>query len=362
MATSLTIDRLEEVVASLAARERELFRRIYALTVATGEQTIPRSMQPWVKQQFGSLAAVTRQKVVKLTNVVTGEEALFNRLRALRPVDFNDKEGLVARLGKAPDNDLFRSPETSTPEDVFGRVAGKHCITASNVAKYDGLHGLVIFNDFNPLRFSREQVIDYIDVGCEWARRGQAIRPEARYFFFVWNCLGRAGASILHGHAQVMLTSGRHYARIEGLRRAALSYRESYGSNYFTDLYRVHHRLGCAVEKMGVRVLAYLTPFKDNEIVLMADELNLSLKERIYEVLALFRDRLGVASFNLGLVTLPLAETEESWEGFPVTARLVDRGDPGGQASDVGSMEIYGASVVSSDPFVLARKLKQYLG
>ena len=57
------------------------------------------------------------------------------------------------------------------------------------------------------------------------------------------------------------------------------------------------------------------------------------------------------------MVTAPLSATTESWEGFPVLVRIVDRGEPGSRACDVGSMEIYGASVVASDPFELARKL-----
>jgi hypothetical protein len=108
-------------------------------------------------------------------------------------------------------------------------------------------------------------------------------------------------------------------------------------------------------------VLAHLSPFKDNEVIILADELGLSFKERLYEVLACYRDRLGIASFNLGLVTPPLAETEESWEGFPVMAWLVDRGSLENQASDIGGMEIYAASVISSDPFELARGLQKYL-
>ena len=78
-------------------------------------------------------------------------------------------------------------------------------------------------------------------------------------------------------------------------------------------------------------------------------------------MLACLRDRMGVTSFNLGMVTPPLGETEESWEGFPVIVWVIDRGDPNSRASDVGSMEIYASSVVSSDPFELARQLRQCL-
>jgi len=360
--TDSDITGLEEVVASLPAEDKKLWQRIYRVSATTGEMCIPQGMQPWVRQQFGSVAAVTRQKIVKVTNTLTHEESLFNRLRSSRPIEVKEDKSLADRLAEAARNDLFHSPQQTTPQDIFGRVVGKHCITASNVAKYAGLHGIVIFNELNPLRFSREQVVDYLDVAWQWAKKAQAEQPQAKYFFCCWNCLWRAGASVYHGHAQVMLTTGRHYAKIEGLRQVAENYRRDYGASYFSDLCRLHHSLGCAVEKEGVSVLAHLTPYKDNEVVLIAGSLNLSLQERVYEVLACLRDRLGVTSFNLGLVTPPLAATEENWADFPVIARVVDRGDSGSQASDIGGIEIYASSVVSSDPFALARQLRQCLG
>ncbi len=361
MVTGSGITNLKGMVDLLPDEERTLFRRIYAVNADVGRLRVPQGMRPWVRQQFGPVEDVVSQDIVRVANRITLEETLFNRLRSSRPVRCSERSGLDARLAAATGDDLFRKPEESTPEDLFGRITGKYCITAANVAKYDGLHSMIIFNEFHPLCFSREQIIDYIDVARQWAERAQAVEPRAKYFFFIWNCLWRAGASILHGHAQVMLARERHYAKIEALRRAALGYRQSYGSGYFADLFRAHHSVGCAVEKEGVRVLAHLTPFKDNEVVLMAGELGPSFKERLYEVLACFRDRLGVGSFNLSLVTPPLAETEESWEDFPVMARLVDRGRLDSLASDVGGMEIYASSVVASDPFELARRLREYL-
>jgi hypothetical protein len=87
-----------------------------------------------------------------------------------------------------------------------------------------------------------------------------------------------------------------------------------------------------------------------------------SLKDRMFEVLECFRDRLGVSSFNVVTYTPPWSLTPESWEGFPVVVRIVDRGDPSSRTADIGAMELYAASVVSSDPFALARILKQALG
>ena len=358
MKTNQNIDNLEAVVDSLSAGEKALFKRIYEVTATVGELRIPPSLEPWVRERFGSVEAVTKQKIVRVTNLITREEALFNWLRCSRPIEFKGEECLTTQLSK---EDIFDNPREGTPEDLFGRISGRHSVTASNIAKYDSLHGVVIFYDFHPLHFSREQIIDYIDTSWEWAKRAHAREPQARYFFLIWNCLWRAGASIYHGHAQVVLGRGRHYAKIERLRQAALDYRERFGADYFSDLFRVHQSLGCAVAKDGVRILAHLSPFKNNEVIILADELSLSFKERLYEVLACYRDRLGIASFNLGLVTPPLAETEESWEGFPVVAWLLDRGSLDSQASDIGGMEIYATSVIGSDPFELARGLRKYL-
>jgi len=361
MVTEPDITNLERMVDSLPDEERVLFQRIYSVNADVGRLRVPQNMWPWVRQQFGSVEGVASQDIVRVSNRITLEETLFNRLRSSRPVSYTEGNDLDIRPAAGANGDLFRKPEESTPEDLFGRVTGKYCITAANVAKYDGLHSVIIFNESHPLCFSREQIIDYIDVARQWAEQAQVVEPRAKYFFFIWNCLWRAGASIFHGHAQVMLAKERHYAKIEALRRTAIGYRQSYGSGYFADLFRVHHSVGCAMEKKGVRILAHMTPFKDNEVVLMAGELGLSFKERLYEVLACFRDRLGVGSFNLSLVTPPLAETEESWEDFPVMARLVDRGRPDSLVSDVGGMEIYASSVVASDPFELARRLREYL-
>jgi hypothetical protein len=53
----------------------------------------------------------------------------------------------------------------------------------------------------------------------------------------------------------------------------------------------------------------------------------------------------------------PLAETSEDWSDVPVMVRIVDRGDPLNRTSDFGAMELYAASVVSSDPFRVAESL-----
>lgn len=357
----MTITELPSLVEALPPEKKEIFQRLFKVKSFVGCMNYPKAMHPWVQKHFGPLEKVTCQEIVKITNLVTFEGALFNKLRASRPIDVRTRLNLEANiLDKSKDNPLA-NPEELTPEDLFGRIRGKYSITASNIAKYDALHGIVIFDQYNPLAFTKERIIDYIDTGWKWAQEAHKLDPNAKYFFFIWNCLWRAGASLPHGHAQVMLTQDIHYAKIEGLRRAALRYQKEYNSNYFDDLYLAHYFVGCGFKKEGVKILAYLTPVKDKEVMLLSSELSLSLKERIYEVLACFRDKMNVTSFNLSLVTPPLAEVEEDWEGFPVITRIVDRGDPRVTASDIGAMELYAASVISSDPFEVAKILKESL-
>jgi hypothetical protein len=344
---------LDKIVESLKAEEKAKFLRLFHVCATEGQIRPPETMHDWIVAHFGSVEATLKQKVIRVTNLVTFEESLFNKLRADRPMAPREYSEVV--VGQDP----FADPEKKTPEDVFGRIQGKYCITAGNVAKYDGLHGVVIFNKSNPLKFTADQVADYIDTGLKWAKEAHKIDSDAKYYFFMWNCLAKAGASLVHGHAQVALTRHMHYAKIERRRRVALAYKSQYGSDYFDDLYKVHQSVGLGIEHDGVRIISHLAPVKEKEVVLMTSELNDALKEAVYVVLSCLRDSLAVSSFNMVIQMPPIAKVDEDWSGFPVMVRIVDRGDPDSKVSDVGAMELYAASVISSDPFEVAAALQK---
>jgi len=353
----LGIMQIEDAIATLDNGERARFDRLFSVSSTFGQLVPPDAMLPWIEKQFGSVDATREQKIVKVTNVVTLEGVLFNWLRSSRPM-WRQEINLDAELENT-NADPLSDPYNGTPEDLFGRVRGKYCVTASNIAKFDGFHGLVVFNEKHPLRFTREMLHDYVDTGGRWGDLAHASDPEAKYYMFLWNCLWRAGASLLHGHAQVIMGRGMHYAAVEYLRQRADFYQSHHRFNYFNDLFLAHQSLGCAFDKDGTKVIANLAPKKENEVLLFAPFVSTSLKDRIYEVLACFRDRMGISSFNVVIYTPPWAETPERWEGFPVVVRIVDRGDPSSRTADIGAMELYAASVVSSDPFELARQLRE---
>ena len=349
---------LPDLIAALTPGDRALAERLFDVGVTTGRLELPEGMRGFVERSFGSVEAVREQRIAKVTNRVTLEGTLFNELRASRPM----QTGVDLDLGReieATKGDPFCRHLEGTPSDVFGRVRGQHSVTASNVAKYDGFHGVIVFDDHDPLAFTPGKVSDYISVGLEWGKKALQSDPEAKYFFLMWNCLWRAGGSIIHGHAQATATKGMHYPKVESLRRAALTYGTEHGSGYFDDLYRVHDALGLSIPAPdGVRAFVNLVPIKEKEIILVGRSLEEEpLRLAVARTLQGLTRRLGVRSFNAAFYVPPLAPAREDWFGFPVVVRIVDRGDPASRTSDMGAMELYAASVVASDPFAVAGAL-----
>ena len=351
-----SIEQLPDMVAGLPLDIQRIFSRIFSVDVVTGVLCPPQKMLPWIEHQFGSVGKVAKQPVARVTNLITLEQSLFNPLRSLRPQNFVGS-GTGGMPGKQGDHDPFAKPLELTTENPFGRVQGKYCVTAGNVASCELYHCVIIFKNADPLDFGCNEVADYIDTGWKWMQLAHDYDPAARYGLFLWNCNNRAGASISHGHAQVVLGRGSHYARIEHLRKAASEYGARYGSGYFDDLFDLHRALCLGFSAGDAKVIAYLTPLKPNEVMILAGSLSDSMKAAVYKVLACFRDRLNVTSFNLGIVSPPL-DYVPGWEGFPFVARMLDRGNVGNMSSDISAMEFWGANVISSDPFETAAALR----
>src|ERR671921_525799 len=322
--TQRAITDLPDLIRELLPDDRLLANRIFDVSATTGRLDPPGAMHAWIEKSFGSVDSVTAQRIVKVTNRITLDGTLFNGLRASRPLDTGVSLDLEREIA-ATEGDPFCHPEDGTPADVFGRVEGEHATTASNVAKYDGFHGVIVFDDHNPLHLTPEKVAGYVSVGLEWSRRVLEADPEAHYPFLMWNCLWRAGGSIIHGHAQVTATRGSHYPKVERLRRNASAYKLEHGSDYFEDLHGIHESLGHAV---GALLQGYV-------------------------------EALGVRAFNVAFYMPPLAPTQEDWTDFPTVVHIVDRGDPSNRTSDIGAMELYAASVVASDPFRVAEALRE---
>src|SRR3990172_4330521 len=92
------IGNLDALVDSLPEEKRQLFNRIFHLNVASGRLRPPETMYAGIEKQFGSVEAVIRQKIIKVTNLVTFEGALFNPLRASRPMGNRERLSVEAQV------------------------------------------------------------------------------------------------------------------------------------------------------------------------------------------------------------------------------------------------------------------------
>lgn len=372
ISSSSSIFSLADIVFSLPDERQARFGRVFHLTNTVGQIVAPHTMENWIIEHFDALEPVEEQYIIKVTNLVTMEGALFNELRSARAGE-PSAAGHAESVAQDDVQDPFCSPELLTSADTFpqggatpGRVRGKHCITASSLVKSDAYHGLVVFDEHDPLRFDQDRLSDYLDVAWQWAEFAHQEDTQARHYLVIWNCLPRAGASLVHGHLQMLLGRDMHYPKVEAWRRAAQTYRQTYTQDYFDDLFEIHADLGLGFASAGARIMVSLTPIRERETLILADvddyarpgAFSVSFKEALYRVLDAFINHMGVTAFNLIICCPPLGETGQAWHGFPVIARLVDRGRPDATISDVGAMELCGAGIIRADPFHVAGVLQ----
>ena len=355
---------LADRIDRLSGTSRARADRLLDVRVSTGRMDPPPELHAWLRRTFGSVDAVREQRLVKVTNLATLEATLFAPLRGRRPVDNGDARPSLGAEIAATEDDPFCQPETGTPADTFGRIRGRHVVTGANAALADTHHAVLVFDRHDPLDFDHDLVADVLATGRAWAERVRREDPAARNYLLIWNCLWRAGGSILHGHAQALLGRGPHYAGVERLRRDAASYAASHGASLLEDLVAVHRDLGLAVDHAAdATILAHVTPHKEREVLVVGlpgtDERAPGFAGAVSRVLLALRDRLGVRSFNLGVSRPPLTDggSAPGWESLGPVARVVDRGDLSQRPSDIGGLELYGTPVVGSDPWEVAAAL-----
>ena len=151
------ITNLPRLIAELPGHDRSLVERLFAVEAVEGEIIPPPEMEPWLVSTFGLVEAALRQRVVRVMNRWTFEGATFNPLRAHRPIsNAGSASGAsVPQRIEGTRGDDFCDPERRTPAEVFGRVRVGQVSAVSNVAKADGWHAVLIFDEHDPLASRR---------------------------------------------------------------------------------------------------------------------------------------------------------------------------------------------------------------
>ena len=121
MPTERRITDLPALISGLPPEDRALADRIFGVSATTGRLDPPEAMHDWIERSFGSVEAVREQRVVKVTNRITLEGALFNELRASRPLDTGVNLDLEYEIEKTA-GDPFCRPAKRPPAGTFGRA------------------------------------------------------------------------------------------------------------------------------------------------------------------------------------------------------------------------------------------------
>lgn len=363
-----SISDLPAIIADLPAVKRERLERIFRVDEAQGELRIPTSMREWVEKNFGSIEEAQHQRIVRVTNAWTWEGALFNPLRGKRPQQLRSD----AETSKMPVDDIFADPLRTTSEDVFGRVRGAHCITCSNISRWEGWCAVCIFDEPDPLKLTQAQARDYFHTSLRWAQLANEQDPLARNFIWMWNGGLKGGASVPHAHAQMALGHGMHYAGVEGLRRTAMAYRERHHADYFEDLFAIHEDVGLDVTLGKLRGCFYLAALRSSDLMVFGDGFNDGLADALHAGLRGLIDRAGMTSFIDGVLMPPLflpperkskdgggvgGEGNDDWTGFPHILRITNRGPAQMISSDVGAIDLYAHRVITLDPYAVRAQM-----
>ncbi|XP_058952739.2 uncharacterized protein [Pocillopora verrucosa] len=364
------------------------FNRIFRVSTQSSRMTIPKKFEEKLTRWFKlpgdinddqSIKRAEYQTVVRVFDCWTCNQTCFNGARALRPLNNGETNPVTSESAempfgsKVPECD-FCTPLDYTAADQWGRLENASGLTASNVAKYDGLHSMVVFKEHPPSLMNKKKLCDILDLCTQWFEVTHKNNPLAIYPIMNWNCRARAGASQHHGHSHMLLAENFHYGQWERLKQAAKHYStENPGCNYFDDLVTAHRNLGLAKMFGEACVFAHIVPFCGYEFKVISWDFDDNFKQAISEAVEALINKFGAECFNLCVHFPPLekgklrkvAAAEEvknkSLEmgeiAMPFMAHLVDRGGVRNSSSDVCGMRIYGSAIVNEDPFSIAQQL-----
>lgn len=398
------IGALVDRIAALPPQPGQLCQRLYRVSARASSMVIPQTFAPkvvrWVtrdgQSSEESLAAVRHQTAVVVSELTHGQEAHFNPLRASKPVAFQRggaELGAFAEIASSAGAGCdFCSPAEKTGAESWGRIHGRHSVTAANAFRADGAHGLLIFSRHDPLAVSLDELADGLEVIERWLHRtaAEASRAEPTpaeggvwWPLVWWNALHKSSASQIHAHAQMILSPapvGRTSARAHERNAYAAAHS---GADYWADLAQVHLALGLGIRVGAAHVLASLTPHVPaGEIVVVGDEGAplAALAAPIHVALRALTEHRGCRSFSLVFEVPPFslevpgavrpAPRSEGFgdgnvqRGARVIATLLDRGgDLDARTADVGGVDlVLGSTIANADPFALAEAIARASG
>lgn len=302
--------------------------------------------------------AVEHQTLVVTRDLLLGTEALFNPRRARRVAAPAAPPARVAAPGCRWCHPALKGDgQPDLAEDGFGtlRSADGRARASANWARSAPVSG-VVFGDagmHDLLSLDGEAFASLFDAAGRYVAAAQAALPQTDFFEVFVNGGPRSAASVEHAHVQVVGRPHRHFAYPE--RVAAVP-------GYWQRAQRVHSAVGLAVDFDQGCAWAELVPAKDCGIT----ALSVDLVEGARMMHAILRSMIerGTNAYSLCAILAPRWTAGRApparFRDWPaVVWRLLDRGDARAAHGDIGCLELWGSSVVATDPYIAAAGLRQ---
>ncbi|MBI4059249.1 hypothetical protein HY404_03360 [Candidatus Microgenomates bacterium] len=367
----LSISDLPEIVEQLSPEEKERFNIQYEARTTIGHLTFPEQMKAKLPQLLGpdvSLEEASNQLLTFIQDRFIKEEAVYNLLRSRRPRTTTTESLFKKAIVEKKDDCSFCDPENSTPVNGSARIRKGKVISSGNLTPFADYHELLIFNH-DPYEIEWETFSDIMDCAIEMINYQYLKDPTIKNFELIMNFGFKAGASIPHGHAQVLGFRGSmHRFIVEHYNAMANIYKSVYQQDFWEDKFKIHQSLGLGWNTgEDVWTLATLTPKKNRGLTIFDNISNrfgvsTEFKNTFYQSLRFMFDEEAVEEFNFALLFPPFGRNDDYWKNSRNFVIFVDRGSSRTPTNDMGAMEaITGLVVVEQDPFRWGTKLGKYL-
>ncbi|KXJ15889.1 uncharacterized protein LOC110236748 [Exaiptasia diaphana] len=370
----LKIEHISRIVKTLYESNKStckefsnLFKSIYTIRESVSSVVINKVFAQKVLKWFGGnaklLEQTKQQHVLFINNIVTQESTVFNPLRAKRPgagAVGPEVKKIVDELISTSSKDCdFCNYKIMTAKDPFGSIESKYSVTVANTFKIEKFHGLMLWKHHNPMNFTKEQIVDFLDIALKWFNKAYEADKNYEYPHIYWDSLTKASASQIHPHVHLTLASGQYYSGWARLHESAVLYAKGHnGANYFTQLVKIHSLFGLAVHLGEATAFAYLTPSGSHEVMLISKKPSEDLFSLLFYTMRAYIDDMNLFATSMGMV-FPKMVVNPSNSDLPMMIQLVYRGSQASPRSDISSFDIFGTHNVNVDPYIVIKSIRK---
>ena len=308
--------------------------------------------------------AVENQVLTMIRDRFTGHEAIINSLRAKRKVD-TDGADQVSVSASGPIAAQCRwcrewhVRESAMWADEWGQIvsADRRIGTRPNWARQSAISALAFGDErMHCLEsLTESEFVGLFDIAERYLGMARHTHPDMRFCTLFLNGGPKSASSVEHAHVQIVARGDRHFAYPEIVAARC-------PPDYWQRLSDAHAQAGLTITQGACAAWVSLAPVKEKDITALSPSV-IDGAQFIYRI---WRDLAheGTRNFSLAAILSPGhvtgSDCPERFAQWPkVVWRFVDRGSPEVAHGDIGTMELFGSSIVASDPFIVAGTLQR---